>query len=307
MKLRETVASILRTGVANLRAFAYSTPTRDVQAQVIPGPLPRIGVALGGGFARGLAHIGVLKVLVENGIPIDAMAGVSTGSIIAAAFAAGATPEEMAESARRIRWSHFARWTIDRLGLATNWRMNQLLRELLRCSTFEELRKPLAVVASDITTGEAVVFRQGDLIPPLRASCSFPGLFTPIAYQGRLLVDGAIVCSVPVAPLREFGMNVVIAVHLKNDGLPRAPNNLFQVIDKAFQIAGRRGEPAWRQDCDVLIQPDVRDFTWDDFKRSDEIIQAGERAASAMLPAVRALLQTSRSPVPVVPQEAAAG
>src|SRR5437667_8784511 len=149
-KLKAMLEEALLSALRSLRDFAYSRPAsfgshRSLQAR------PRIGIALGGGFARGLAHIGVLKVLVENGIPIDAMAGVSTGSIIAAAFAAGATPEEMAESARRIRWSHFARWTIDRLGLATNWRMNQLLRELLRCSTFEKLSKPLAVVASDIT------------------------------------------------------------------------------------------------------------------------------------------------------------
>jgi len=284
------VLDVLRRGVANVRAFGYSTPQGRLRRQTEdqPPPTRRIGIALGGGFARGFAHIGVLKVLVDNCIPIHAVAGVSMGSIVAAAFAAGATVEQMAEAARHVRWGHFARWTVDRLGLASNWRMNQLLRELLRCSAFEELSMPLAVVASDIATGEAVVFRHGDLIPPLRASCSFPGLFTPIAYQGRLLVDGALVSTVPAGPLREFEVDCVIGVHLKN-GAQKKPSNLFQVIDKAFQIAGRRGEPEWRRDCDILIEPDTREFGWDDFKRCDEIIQAGERAAWSMLPALRAL------------------
>src|SRR5438045_30155 len=220
--LKNEIVRLLRNGVANLRAFGYSSPRLRAQTPIIERSLPRIGVALGGGFARGFAHIGVLKVLAENGIPIHAMAGVSTGSIVAAAFAAGATIEQMTESARRIRWSHFARWTLDRLGFATNWRMNHLLRELLLCSTFEELALPLAV------------------------------------------------------------------------------------IDKAFQIAGRRREREWQGECDLLIQPDVREFSWDDFRRSEEIIQAGERAASAMLPALRMLVELRSSGTPVS-ERAAAG
>jgi NTE family protein len=307
-ELRGIIAKALKSGIANLRAFGHSTPKRHRRTvQVIPRRVPRIGVALGGGFARGLAHVGVLKVLIENGIPIDALAGVSAGSIIAAVFATGASHAQMVEAARRVRWSNFARWTFHPLGLASNWRMDQMLRNLLRCSTFEDLAKPLAVVAADIATGEPVVFRQGDLIPPLRASCSFPGLFTPVAYQGRLLVDGAIVASVPVAPLREGGVDAVIAVHLKSNGPPRAPSNLFQVIGKAFQIVDGRNEPAWKRDCDVLIEPDVTEFSWDDFRRADDIIKTGERAALAALPAVRALLQNQRGTVPDVPEELAAG
>jgi NTE family protein len=288
----DTSTSRWKSRLAKLRAFAYSSPARLRKQPVsISRGTPRIGLALGGGFARGFAHIGVLKVLAESRIPVHAVAGVSIGSIIAAAYAKGTTPAQMAESARCIRWSNFARWTVHRLGLASNWRMDRLLREILQCSSFEQLQMPLAVVAADIATGEPVVFSQGDLIPPLRASCSFPGLFTPIAYEGRLLVDGAIVSNVPVAPLRELGVDAVIAVHLKNNGPYKTPSNLFQVIAKAFQIVDSRTEAAWRKDCDVLIQPDVKDFNWDDFGRADEIIRAGERAAWEALPAVRALLE----------------
>ena len=289
-KMTGKLGDALRSGVRSLRAFAYSPRPRERATQPA-STRPRIGLALGGGFARGMAHIGVIKVLVENAIPIDALAGVSVGSIIAAALATGATPEQMAAEARRIRWSSFARWTVARLGLASNAKMDTMLRTLLQCSTFEELKKPLAVVAADISTGETVVFRDGDLISPLRASCSFPGLFTPVAYQGRLLVDGAIVGSVPTGALASLGVERIIGVHLKTNGPSNVPTNIFQVVGQAFQIAEHQSTRAWRQDCDVVIEPAVTEFAWDDFGRVDEMILAGERAARELIPAVRRLLE----------------
>ena len=291
-KIRDTV----RSGIAGLREFAYAPVRRDGHAQNSREHRSRIGLALGGGFARGMAHIGVLKVLAENQIPIDAVAGVSVGSIVAAALATGATPDEMAESARRVRWSSFARWTVARLGLASNFKLDAMLRKLLRCSTFEELKKPLAVVATDIATGEAVVFREGELILPLRASCSFPGLFTPVVYQRRLLVDGAVSSPVPVAALRSLGVDKVIAVHLKTNGLGHTPSNMFQVIGQAFQIAESHSARAWRQECDVVIEPAMTQFTWDDFDRVDEMILAGENAARQMVPALRSLVAAQPQP-----------
>ncbi len=285
-RAKGTLGEALRSVVKGLREFAYATriPTSPSFAR------PRIGLALSGGFARGLAHIGVLKALSENKIPIDAIAGTSVGSVVGAAFASGSDVKEMLEAAREVRWSTFARWTIARLGLATNLRMEEMLRRVLRCSTFEELSVPLAVVTTDLSTGECVVFRKGDLIPPLRASCSFPGLFTPVAYQGHLLVDGAICNNLPVDALLNSGLDAIIAVHLKGDGLQHTPTNMFEVIGQAFQIAERQHEAGWRQHCDVVIEPDVRDFRWDDFGRCNDLILAGERAAIKALPALRSLL-----------------
>ena len=135
--------------IREIRRFAYSRPIPRDQGQE-PLRRPRLGLALGGGFARGVAHIGVLKVLVENQIAIDALAGISAGSMAAAAFASGCTIEEMILAARSLRWTKFARWTIPRLGFATNERMDLLLSKLLHCRTFEQLKIPLAVVAADI-------------------------------------------------------------------------------------------------------------------------------------------------------------
>ncbi len=289
------VQDALRSAVRVLREFAYGSQT----AQRYPTPegqgRPRLGLALGGGFARGLAHLGVLKVLVENRIPIDALAGTSVGSVVAAAYASGCTIEGMLDEARATRWKDIARWTIPHLGFATNRRMEVTLRRVLRGSRFEDLSLPLAIVAADVSTGEAVTLRTGDLFTALRASCSFPGLFVPVEYQGRLLVDGAIVSSVPVEPLREMGVDHIIAVSLKTGSSRHTPTNLFQVVGQAFQIASSLSQASWRKACDVIIEPDVGGFRWDDFDHADELILAGERAARQALPAVEALLKPQPS------------
>jgi NTE family protein len=293
-----TVHKALRSAVKAVRKFAYNQPESS-GARESGGRRLRVGLALGGGFARGLAHVGVLKVLTENHIPIDALAGTSAGSVAAAALASGCSLDEIVEATRRIRWSNFARWTIPRLGLASNERMEAMLRGFLHCTTFEELHIPLAVVATDISTGEAVIFRSGDLIQPLRASCSFPGLFTPVQYRGRLLVDGVIAGSVPVAALSEMNVDLVIAVHLKTGGPRHTPTNIFQIVGEAFQIAQSQNQATWRQFCDLVIEPNVEGFRWDDFDRAQELIVAGESAAFKVLPALRGLVRPPPLPAPV--------
>ena len=261
----------------------------------------RIGLALGGGFARGLAHIGVLKVLVENHIPISAIAGTSVGSIVGAAFASGAAPEEMKEKARDIRWRSFARWTIHRMGMAKTDRMDEMLLQLFHALRFEDLAIPLHILATDLVTGEPVIFTSGDLIPAVRGSCSFPGLFVPVEYQGRMLVDGALIASVPAVALRGAGVDAIIGVYLKTVGHRYVPANLFQVVGQAFQITESRNASTWRNDCDVVIEPELSDYTWDDYGKIDEMIAEGERAARVCLPSVLRLLNppsTTRSQQP---------
>ncbi len=290
MKSGGNISGTLRRALRRLREFAYASPAR-MGAQPSVSEKPRLGLALGGGFARGLAHLGILKVFAEAGVPIDALAGTSVGAVVAAAFASGLSVDEMIQQARAVRWKAIARWTLPRMGMATNERMEALLPRALRCSSFEELKVPLAVVATDISTGEAVVFRQGDLIAALRASCSVPGLFAPVEVQGRLLVDGMLVGSVPAFALRAFPVDTVVAVHLHTGEIRHRPTNIFQVVGQAFQIAERLGDAAWRKACHLVIEPHVTEFEWDDFGRADDLILAGERAARQALPALRALLK----------------
>jgi NTE family protein len=288
---RKSATGALRLAVRKLREFAYSHQPTGTKRR-LASSRPRIGLALGGGFARGVAHIGVLKALVENEIPIDAIAGASAGSVIGAVFASGATLEEMIGDARNVRWRSLARWTLTRMGLATNERMESMLRNLLHCSRFEELTIPLAVVATDISTGEPVIFRKGELIPALRASCSVPGLFTPVNHEGRLLVDGSILWSVPTPALRDFAVDRIIAVQLDTNGQPFAPTNMFQVVGQSFHIAQSLNEGAWRDRSDVVIEADVTKFDWDDFEHADELVRLGERAVLKALPAIRQLFET---------------
>ncbi len=290
-KRKSRLGRVLSSLAEGLKEFAYASPQPVPRAVITVRP--RVGLALGGGFARGLAHIGVLKVLTENSIPIDAVAGVSVGSIVGAGFAGGLSPLQMTDVARKTQWRTFGRWTVSKLGLATNERMGAWLRSTLPGSTFESLALPLFVVATDISTGEAVTFQGGDLLLAVRASCSFPGLFTPVAYDGRLLIDGAFAAGVPVEPLREARMGLIIGVHLKLSGRPaHVPTNIFQVIGQSFQIAQSRTTATWRDYCDIVIEPEVNGFNWDDFKQVDELVAAGERAARQALPRLRDLVKS---------------
>lgn len=307
-QIRSQVGRGLKAAVRGLRKFAEGGP-KPVGDPANLQRRPRVGLALGGGFARGIAHVGVLKVLVENQIPIAALAGTSSGSIAAAAFASGCSIEELTLAARSLRWNRFARWTIPRLGFATNDRMDFLLANMLHCRTFEECKLPLAVVAADIWSGEAVIFREGDLIPPVRASCSFPGLFVPIEYRGHLLVDGVLAGSVPVKALD--GVDVVVAVHVQSNGTHQRPTSVFEIVGESFQIAQNLQPSNWRNHCDLAIEPQVDAFRWDDFNRTDELIAVGEAAARNALPALRNLLreratqlapQTERPPSLALPK-----
>jgi NTE family protein len=253
---------------------------------------PAIGVALGGGFARGMAHIGVLKVLEEEGIPVRIITGTSVGALIGASYCGGLSIEDLEKVARSCRFTTFARWTVSRYGFASNDRMVSFLTQTLKVKTFEELRIPLGVAATDFNTGEGVVFHSGSIIDPVRASCAYPGMFLPVEIRGRFLVDGMLSNPVPTRPLREMGADRVLAVHLKGTWAKGgAPRHLFDVIGQSFAIAQDAMSSLWRDAADVIVQPDVTGFAYDDFKRAGELISAGEVAMRQALPEVRKWLE----------------
>jgi len=259
---------------------------------------PRIGIALGGGFARGIAHIGVLKVLEEENIPIAFVAGTSVGALIGAAYCSGHSPAELEQMATRVRFKHFARWTLSRFGFASNQRMIGFLNSTLKVRTFEELRIPLAVTATDFATGEGVVFHSGPLVEPVRASCSYPGMFEPVKIRNRYLVDGMLAHAVPSLPLLEMGAERVISVHLKGrwtngEGGPR---HLFEVIGQCFAIAQELNCEPWKKASDLVIEPDVNGYKYDDFAHSAELIRGGERVTRAALPSIRKWLEPTPAP-----------
>jgi NTE family protein len=270
---------------------------RATRKQQIAGPC-RIGLALGGGFARGIAHAGVLKVLEERNIPIHCVAGVSAGSLAAAAFSSGARAAEIASISSNMRFSDVARLTISRMGFAGSDRMALFLRKLLKSFRFEDMRIPLGIVATDLATGEPVVFRdRGDVTTPLRASCSYPGLFQPVRDGARLLVDGAMSMAVPSRVCRALGATHVISVNLPSPGWKSAGANVFNVVSRCFQIVQSRTIQDWRDASDIIITPEVGSFGWSGFRNAQEMIHAGEQAAREAIPQIESWLSQELSRV----------
>jgi NTE family protein len=272
----------LRSAKDRFREFAYHQPRTSTAR-------PRVGLALAGGFARGIAHIGVLRVLKAAGIPIDVVSGTSVGALIGSSYCAGCSLDEMQNVGATTSFADFGRWTPSWLGLATNQRMEKYLARMTPVKTFEELKTPLAIAATDINAGVSVYYSSGLIAPPLRASCAYPGLFVPIQYEGRTLVDGFLTAPVPVEGAFLLGAEVVIAVYLDAGNLGD-PRTFTDVLSRSFNIIQRHADLAWRQQADVIIEPDVKPFVWDDFSKTPQMVAAGEAAAHAALPEIRALL-----------------
>ncbi|MFZ0037623.1 MAG: patatin-like phospholipase family protein [Candidatus Acidiferrales bacterium] len=277
---------MIGSAVRGLRSFAYGGA----------GGQPRVGLALGGGFARGIAHIGVLRVFEEEGIPIDCLAGTSVGALIGAAYASGATLVDMERQGSETRFRDFGRWTLSRMGMASNERLEEFLHKFTTARYFEELHIPFAIVATDIVRGESVYFTEGEIGIALRASCAYPGLFLPVEYRGRILVDGFLTDAVPTRAVRSLGANIAIGVHLEPGELKNKPRNTIEVIGRAFSIIQEGQEAPWRQSADVVIEPDVHDVLWDAFTETPRLIAAGAAATRAALPRIRAAIARHMPP-----------
>jgi NTE family protein len=253
--------------------------------------LPGIGLALGGGFARGFAHLGVLQVLEQNHIPISCIAGTSVGSILGAAYASGAPLARIIVTCRTLRFRDIARWRVSRLGLASNHRLGDLIERVFDSRQFEDLRIPLAVVATDLNSGEPVVLTHGSLVDAIRASCAFPGLFEPVEIGTRCLADGGLVAPVPTRAARELGAEFVLGVSVGiQDGHRGTPSNIFQVVTRAVSAAQKHQLEVWERHADLVLRPDVQSFAWDDFDRADEAIEAGAAVARLALPRIQKYL-----------------
>jgi NTE family protein len=234
-----------------------------------------------------------LKALQEAQIPIDLLAGSSIGSMIAVFYAVGIDLDMMIELGSQLRRKHFLDLTIPKLGLISGRRVKELIRLLTRGLKLEELPIPTSVVATDLLTGERVVFNSGPIDLAVRASISVPGVFEPVAFEDRLLVDGGVVDRVPISVVREMGADIVIAVDVLAplDGARIA--NIFDVITQTLVIMEREivNKQALLADC--IIYPDVSDISPTSFHKVRECVQKGEEAAKQMLDKIRALLHTT--------------
>src|SRR5947209_10749393 len=285
----------LRKIVRSVRDFGRGMSR--VPGVPLPSKVPSIGLALGGGFARGIVHIGVLKVLEEENIPVGYVAGTSVGALIGAAYCSGVSPAELEQVAARVRFRDLARWTISRLGFATNLRMLTFLNKLLKVKTFEELRIPLAVTATDFASGEGVVFRSGPLADAVRASCAYPGVFLPVTVNGRLLVDGMLANSLPTAHVREMGAERVLAVNLRSSWTKaEGPRHIFDVIGQCFSIAQDMNCAQAKRCAALVLEPALPGYRDDDPDHRPALVRAAEAATHHALPDVRTCTETPARP-----------
>src|SRR3981189_440859 len=218
---------------------------------------PRVGLALAGGFARGIAHVGVIRALINADIPIDCVAGTSVGALIGACYCAGVPLEDMQRIASATSFADFGRWTPSWLGLATNQRMENYFSRFTHLKTFEELHTPLAIATTDINAGVSVYYSHGPIAPVVRASCAYPGLFVPIQYDGRTLVDGFLTAPVPIEGTLLLGADLVIAVYLEAGNVEQ-PRTFTDVLSRALNILQRHSDLEGRTQADVIIEPDVK-------------------------------------------------
>ncbi len=253
----------------------------------------KIGLALCGGVVHGLSQIGVLKVLEKAGIRIDCLAGTSSGSIIAAAYASGLPISRIEEIATHTTWKElFSIRPPFRQGLVSSGPIEEYIRKYFKVATFEELKKPLAVVASDICTGEEVIFTSGALDKAVRASCSIPGIYSPVEMEGRQLVDGGMAENVPVHALRSLGADVVIAVNVfgHHQVFPPA-SNVFQILMRVWYFFVQE-ETTWRDHVDILIEPDLRAYDLFDFKDAKAAIATGEKETKRHLTRIKQIVRS---------------
>jgi NTE family protein len=259
-----------------------------------PPPTPRVALALGGGAARGFAHIGVIRVLEAEKIPIDLVVGTSVGSLIGALYA-------QKRDVFDLEWTAFALTQDDLIdtgvmnalvgmGLAKGERLERFVDAKVQVKTIEALQVPFAAVATDLNWGTKVVIDKGSVAKAVHASSAIPGLFEPVAHQGKILVDGGMVENIPIATARERHADLVIAVDISEDVGNASIRNLVDVLLQSANIMFARNSDHSKRGADVLITPDVRGVAMLDFSQKKRCMQAGMDAARAALPRIRAAI-----------------
>ncbi len=250
---------------------------------------PRVVLALGGGAARGFAHVGVIKVLESHGIVPDAVIGTSAGSVVGALYAAGYSPFELQKLAMQLDESSISDWALPDRGVLKGESLQKFVNDAVRQQPIEKLRKPFAAVATDLKSGQPIVFRTGNVGMAVRASSSVPGVFKPVSIAGHEYVDGGLVSPIPVREAKALG-EVVIAVDISSRPQNADVSGVFGVLMQTFTIMGGQLGAAQLKEADVVIRPNIPSVGSADFQSRHLAILEGEKAAMAALPAIRARL-----------------
>jgi NTE family protein len=253
---------------------------------------PGIGLALSGGAARGIAHIAVLEVLEQDGIPIQAIAGTSAGSIIGALYAAGMPLPEIKRNLLNAKWQDVLKLTIPKQGMISSEGIYRFMEKILPVKKFSSLSLPFAAVATDLKTAEKVVITTGSIARAVQASCSLPIIFTPTEISRKILVDGGVASQIPVRTVREeLGVKIVVAVNVNYKALEFDEyDNLIKIATHLSVLWASRNAREEEKLADVVIQVNAKGIALYDLSKSKELLRRGRKAAEEKLPEIRALM-----------------
>ena len=254
-------------------------------------PCPKIGLALGSGGARGFAHLGVIKVLEQAGIPIDMIAGSSMGALAACFYGAGIDIDRLYKISTAFKRKYYLDFTVPKMGFIMGNRVKELIRVFTHGKNIEELDIPVRIVATDLMTGEKVVFSKGPIADAVRASISIPGIFVPEKLNGRLLVDGGVVDRVPVSVVKDMGADIVIAVDVSRVKTNSEVTTIYDVIMQTLDIMQMELVNHSTIDSDVMIRPQVDKYSSRAFTNIEEIISIGEEEARNQLDQIKNLIE----------------
>ena len=254
-------------------------------------PRPKIGLALGSGGAKGFAHLGVIKVLKQAGIPIDMIAGSSMGALAACFYGAGIDIDRLYKISTAFKRKYYLDFTVPKMGFITGKRVKELIRVFTKGKNIEELDIPVRIVATDLMTGEKVVFSKGPIADAVRASISIPGIFIPEKLNGRLLVDGGVVDRVPVSVVKEMGADIVIAVDVSRVKTNSELTTIFDVIMQTLDIMQMELVNHSTIESDIMIRPRVDKYSSRAFTNIEEIISIGEEETREQLGQINELIE----------------
>lgn len=273
-----------------------SEPPPSPPVVVKPAAPPRVALALGGGAARGFAHIGVIKVLEAQGIKVDIVTGTSAGSVVGALYASGLSGFELQRLAMDLDEDKFTDWSLPSRGLLRGEALQDFVDHAVRNRPLERLAKPIGVVATDVRSGERVVFRSGDTGMAVRASSAVPGVFKPVGIQGREYIDGGLTSPVPVRAARDMGAEFIVAVDISNLGARKTLGSTLDMLLQTFAIMGRSISDLELEHADVVIRPRTLELNTTNFEDRHLAILEGEKAAVAVMPRLKAKLAAWRRP-----------
>lgn len=243
----------------------------------------KVGLALGGGAVLGTAHIGVLKALVENSIPIDLIAGTSIGALVAALYAFNIDYKELENTAKELDWFDITSISLSKFGLLKNDKLGKIVIDKIGDVTFDNAKIELAIIATDISNGKKVVLKNGNVDKAVMASTALPGIFAPVEIENKLLVDGGIVENLPIKTLKDMGADYIIGIDLSVQHYQKKPENIIEVLINSFDFTIINATKFQLEEADFLIKPNLKEFNMIDTDQIEDLIKEGYNAANKVI------------------------